>query len=327
MKNNFSIGNVFINGNVVLAPMASITDMPYRLLARQGGASLVCSEMISAKALCHHNKKTENMLIVHQDEHPVSMQIFSGDPESMRIAAEKVEAAHADIIDINLGCPVKKVKKSGSGVALASEDKWIKVVRAVVKSVRIPVTIKIRTGLTADHNTAPYVCSIAEQVGVSAVAIHARPASQHHTGPVFWEQVRDAVEKVTIPVIVSGGIYDGPSAKKALQQTGCAAVMIGRAAFGDFNIFKRIQYFLDEGISLKPPSTDDKINTFLKHLKLNCDYYGEAMGIKRLRKIIPYYIKGLPEAASLRNELLQLKQLSDIENLIKSRFLNSYFEV
>jgi nifR3 family TIM-barrel protein len=298
--------------------MAGITDMPFRLLAKKAGAGLVCGEMASAKALEIGSARTRRMIAVHPDEHPVSMQIFGADAFAMGLAARKVQDAGADIVDINLGCPVRKITKAGAGIALACSVKWIEVVRAVVHATTIPVTIKIRVGLTADEMSAPEIAHIAESEGVRAVIIHGRPASLFHSGPVFFAPIAGAVQNVKIPVIANGGIYDGPSAKKMFDQTGCAAVMVGRAVMGDFDVLRRIQDFLSEGRMDPDPAPRQRIQNLLEHLAFNRDFYGEENGIKRLRKVMPAYIKGFPDAAMMRHELMTLTAIADIRRYLDS---------
>ncbi|MFH1378647.1 MAG: tRNA dihydrouridine synthase DusB [bacterium] len=319
LKNCFSIGSIVIKGNVISAPMAGITDLPFRLRAKQGGASLVYSEMLSAKALEQHHERTKKMLEISGEERPVAVQIFGGSEDTMRNAAMHVQEAGADILDINLGCPVKKVCKSGSGMALLkSEENLIKILRSVIKSVQIPVTVKMRIGLTPDAVIAPHVCSVAEQEGIAAVVIHARPASNMHKGPAYWDAVARAVNKVKIPVIANGGICDGKSAVDIMKYTGCAGVMIGRAAIGDFTIFNRIQHYINTSEQLPSPAPAEKIETFKDHLQDLCSFYGETMGIRRMRKIIPAYFKELPDAASIRNHLMHCTTIDGVKGCITS---------
>jgi tRNA-dihydrouridine synthase B len=327
MTKAFSIGRVTLDSNIVLAPMAGITDSPFRILAREGGAGLVCGEMVSAKALVYGDKKTLRLLRFTPAERPVSIQIFGPDPVTMSEAAAIVEQAGVDIIDINFGCPVPKVAKSGSGaVLLSDENKVSEIMGAVVKRVKTPVTAKIRIGRSAGENVAPALARTAEQNGISAVIIHGRSASAGHKGSPDLEAIREAKQSCSIPVIGNGGIIDEDSAAEFFKRTGCDAVMIGRGAVGDFGVFSRIRAFLDTGERQGRPTWEKRVEDLKRHARLSVEFYGEKLGVVRLRKLVPYYLKGLPNASSIRDRFCKTTTLPEVDALLESIWESPYFK-
>ncbi|MBD3271466.1 MAG: tRNA dihydrouridine synthase DusB [Elusimicrobia bacterium] len=301
----FSIGRLTVPGRVIAAPMAGITDSPFRILARRHGAALVWSEMLSAKALSFKSSKTRSMMKITHEEHPVGMQIFGNDARTMGLAARLAADQGADIVDINAGCPVPKVKKTGAGCALMKDEKTCaSIFRHIVRSVDIPVTLKIRTGMVPGDSRPLTISAIAQEEGIAAVTVHARPATQMHAGDADWAMVRRISYNTAIPVIANGGISNPVQAREVLEYTGCAAVMVGQAALGDYGIFKRIDQYLRFGTHIPEPSVSERMRMFAEHVSMVCDYYGEDLGIKRFRKILPYYIADMPHAASLRSMLL-----------------------
>jgi nifR3 family TIM-barrel protein len=321
------IGLVTLDNNVVLAPMAGITDCPFRQLAREGGAGLVCGEMVSAKALVFKDSKTRKMLRVSEKERPVSLQIFGPDPATMAEAAAIVEQAGADIIDINFGCPVPKVAKSGSGAVLLSNEALIsKIMEAVVNRVKAPVTAKIRIGRNSGENIAPALAGIAEKCGIAAIIIHGRAAEQGHKGNPDLEAIKKAKEACSIPVIGNGGITDEHTALNFFERTGCDGIMIGRGAAGDFGIFNRIAHFLKTGEIQAPPTWEKRIEDFKRHARLSVEFYGGDLGIIRLRKLAAYYLKGLPNAAMLRNKFCRTETLAEMDSLLGQMWDSPYFK-
>ena len=242
------IGSVPLASRVILAPMAGVCDLPYRRIAKAHGAALVCTEMVSDKGLVYHNGHTQEMLQIAKDEHPLSLQLFGADPASMAYAAAAAEEAGADLVDINMGCPVKKVVRNGAGAALLQDlPRAEAIIRAVVQAVSIPVTVKMRAGWDAAHVVAPALAERAEAAGAAAVAVHGRTREAFYSGKADWRVIADTVQAVSIPVIGNGDVVDGPSARDMLQQTGCAAVMVARAAQGNPWIFSQITHYLTTG--------------------------------------------------------------------------------
>ncbi len=322
-----TIGTIKLRNNLVMAPMAGITDLPFRELAREGGAGLVCTEMISARALAYRDEKTLAMIKFSDKERPVSVQLFGSDPCVMADAAVIAQDLGADIIDINLGCPVRKIVKSGAGVKLTEDDKnMTAVMENVVKKVSVPVTIKIRIGLLEEENTAPQIIALAAACGISAVTVHGRPASVHHKGRPDLAAVATAVASSRLPVIGNGGIIDELSAGEFLDHTGCAGLMIGRAAIGDTDLFRRLTHFFETGDALSTPPWEYKIELLKKHAKRSVEHYGERTGLLRLRKVAPFYLKGLPNAASIRNRFNRTVTLEELDSLLMEIRRSSYFE-
>lgn len=327
MTRTLSIGRMKLDCGIVLAPMAGITDSPFRLLAREGGAGLVCGEMVSAKALVYGDKKTRRLLRFTEPERPVSLQIFGPDPETMSEAAAIVEQTGADVIDINFGCPVPKIAKSGSGAVLLSDDKKAgAIMEAVVRRVKTPVTAKIRIGRSAGENVAPALAALAERSGVAALVIHGRPAASGHKGSPDLAAIREAKRACGIPVIGNGGITDEAGAAAFLDKTGCDGVMIGRGAVGDFGIFSRIKHFLETGERLPGPTWEKRIEDLRRHAALSVEFYGEKLGVVRLRKLVPYYLKGLPNASSIRDRFCKAVSLEQVLSLLDSVWESPYFK-
>ncbi|MBN1622546.1 MAG: tRNA dihydrouridine synthase DusB [Endomicrobiales bacterium] len=321
------IGKVLLKNNLVLAPMSGITDMTFRLIAKKGGAGLVCTEMISSNALVHKDNKTKKMLRISKDEHPVSVQIFGSKPEAMKEAAKIVEDSGADIVDINLGCPANKIVKSGAGVRLMDNEKTTAdIIENVVKSVKIPVTIKIRIGRSEGENLAPHIIKMAEKLEVKAVTIHGRAAKLQHSGKPDLSAVKQACESANLPIIGNGGIINEKTASEFLESTGCDGLMIGRAAIEDPGIFERIEYFLNTGKTKPEPSWEKRINYLKNHAETASEYYGEKVALLRLRKIAPYYLKGLPNATKIRASFNKIVSLKELDELLSMVWKSPYFE-
>lgn len=300
----WSIGSVPIDGRVILAPMAGVSDIAYRLLAKEHKASLVCTEMVSAMGIKYKNERTHELLRMEDVEHPVSMQIFGSDPTAIGIGAKVVEEAGADIVDINMGCPVKKVVSSGDGSALMKEpDLAARVAEAAVKSVSVPVTVKMRIGWDADSiNVVEFAKRIAS-TGVSAIAVHGRTKEQMYSGHADWSYIKAVKEAVSIPVIGNGDIVEPEDGKRMMEETGCDAVMIGRGAQGNPWIFERTDHYLRTGELLSPPTDIERLDMLLKHFRLLCHYKGDTLGVKEIRTHAGWYMKGLPESAYWRNRV------------------------
>ncbi len=311
------IGTFTAKNNLLLAPMAGITDSPFRILCLKGGAGIVCAEMVSAHALHYGNPKSGRMLHVNPREHPVSMQIFGSDEQTIAQAAKNAQDQGADIIDLNAGCPVKKINKAGAGcVLMKDEAKLGRLLEAAVKAVTIPVTLKTRIALNHQQLLAVRLAKLAESAGASAITLHARVASDVHSGPPNIAAVAEACAAVKIPVIGNGGIVNGTVAKQFLQ-AGCAGVMIGRGAIGNPFIFQDI--IAEIGGQTPAPITPQKrLEIYLALIQENISYYGEKIGINRSRKTAGYWINHFPNAAEVRGAFVRLDKLADIERLFRS---------
>jgi tRNA-dihydrouridine synthase B len=315
--NKLLIGNIKVNNNILLAPMAGLTDLPLRRLAKQGGAGLVYTEMVSAKALVYRNKKTKKLLTILDEERPVSVQIFGGDSYSMSEAAKIVQDLGADIVDINLGCPVRKIAKAGAGAKLLTNEKLVsRILESIVKSVKIPVTIKIRIGLLPEQNVAPEIIKIAQDCGIKMVAIHARSASQGHSGAPDLNAFAQSCDGAKIPIIGNGGIINEETALEFLKIPNCVGIMIGHGAVGNYSIFRRIEEFFKTGKKLSLPTQKEKIKWLKQHMTYSTEFYGEKKGLILMRKVSHYYIKDMPNAAKIRGEINSMTILEDFNNLL-----------
>ena len=309
------IGNVELGGRVFLAPMAGVTDLAFRLICKEKGCDLLYTEMINAKALCYDDDKTKKMLNIREEEHPVSVQIFGSDPNYMGRAADILNEYPNEILDINMGCPAPKVIKNGDGSALMRNPKLAgEVLKAVVKNSIKPVTLKIRKGWDDNSINALEIAKIAEDAGISAIAVHGRTREQYYSGVADWDIIKQVKEAVEVPVIGNGDVFDIKSAIKMLDKTGCDAIMIGRGAQGNPWIFKRINYYMKTGEILPEPTGEEKINTALKHLKLAIDEHGEYVAVREMRKHIAWYLKGLRGSARLRDEINKIESYEEVVN-------------
>lgn len=310
-----SIGGVKLRSNLALAPMAGITNAAFRILAAEGGAGLVVTEMVSADSLKYGNKKSFKMLELLPGEHPAAIQLFGADPASVALAAQAAQRAGADIVDINAGCPVKKVRRSGAGAELMRTPMLLAdIVSRAVKSVRIPVTVKFRVGLEAGVNLGPLLARVCEEAGAAAITLHGRPASQFHTGPIDLEAMAASAAAVKIPVFGNGGVENAAGAR-AILEAGCAGVAVGRAAVFNPAVFAEIASGLS-GEKHEPVTSSARIRLFLRFLELNAGIYGEEHGLARARKLVGYWLKGLPGAAGARGAFMTLKTLKEAEELL-----------
>jgi nifR3 family TIM-barrel protein len=303
------IGNFKCKNNLMLAPMAGVTGLPFRQMCIKGGAGLVFGEMVSACALKYKNKKSRKLLFTEKNT-PTALQIFGADTQSISIAAKEAQKAGAGIVDINAGCPVKKIVKSGAGINLMKDEKLFgSVIKTAVKAVKIPVTVKIRLGLKKGENIAPALARIAQCEGAAAIIVHGRYANAVHSGSPDLDGLNKVCASVKIPVIANGGIRDFKTAKEMFD-TGCAAVMIGRAAIGCPDIFNRLQKSFKGG-RFKLPSAEERIKTFMELLEKNAAYYGERAAILRCRKIIGWWIRDFAGAAKIRTRFMQTETLKN----------------
>lgn len=304
------IGDVHLEGPSVLAPMAGVCNLVFRLLCKEHGAALVCSEFLSAKALTMGNARTELMLAVDPAEHPVSIQIFGNNPRDAALGAVRVEEAGADIVDFNMGCPVPKVIKAEAGAALMRvPEKAQAIMAAMVKAVKIPVTVKMRTGWDEDSIDVVHLARRFQDVGVAAIAVHGRTRSQHRSGRANWDIIGEVKEAVDIPIIGNGDVETPEDARAMLDRTGCDGVMVGRGALGNPWIFQRINHFLATGDLLPEPTLEDRVAMARRHLLLLCELKGEYVGVREMRRHAPCYLKGFPGAAATRAQLVRCESI------------------
>lgn len=310
------IGSVKLQHGVVLAPMAGVCNLPFRLLCKEQGASLVCSEFISAKALLHGNKKTKQMLRVAPEEAPVSIQIFGSTEYDVAYAAQRVEEAGADIVDFNMGCPVPKVIKAEAGAALMRvPEKAEALMKAMVDAVSIPVTVKMRAGWDDDQINVVDLARRFEQVGVSAVAVHGRTRHQMRKGKVDLDIIRRVTEAVSIPVFGNGDVVSADDARHMTDETGCAGVMIGRGALGNPWVFAQILHGLRTDDELPKPTLTQRVEMALRHLHLLTELKGEHIAAREMRQHAAVYLKGFPGAARFRGQLVRCNSVAEYEDV------------
>lgn len=316
------IGPIELGGWAMLAPMAGVSDLAYRVIARRMGAAMTTAEMVSAKGLYYKNEKTRDMLKIDPGEHPVALQLFGSEPDIMALGAKEMEKAGADIIDINMGCPMQKVVKNGDGSALMKNVPLAAaVVKAMVEAVHVPVTVKMRLGWTRETENCVELAQAVEEAGAAAITVHGRTREDFYTGCADWEKIGEVVEAVHIPVFGNGDVVDGPTAARLMKETGCAGVAIGRAAWGNPWVFERVNTYLETGTILPPPTNEMRIAMAREHLHGLVEEKGERVAVKEMRAHASRYFHGLPEAASLRREIM--KALTEEEF---NRLLDAYVE-
>lgn len=314
-----TIGGVTLKNNLMLAPMAGVTDLPFRLLCSEQGAGLTGMEMVSAKAIMYGNKNTEGLLAIHPQEGPVSLQLFGSDPKIVSEMAKQIEERPFAVLDINMGCPVPKIVNNGEGSALMREPKLAgEIIAAVAKAIEKPVTVKIRKGFDEAHVNAVEMAKIAEDAGAAAVAVHGRTREQYYSGQADWEIIAKVKEAVAIPVIGNGDVTDGESARRMLSETGCDGVMIGRAARGNQWLFGQIAAYLEDGQTVPAPSMEEKKKEILRHAALQMETKGEYTGVREMRKHLSWYTAGLPGSARLRGIVNQAESFEEIKRLVES---------
>ncbi len=314
------IGSVEIENRIIMAPMAGITNIAFRKIIKEFGAGLVVSEMVSDKALCYGNKKTIEMLNVDENEHPMSIQIFGGDVDSMVKAAKFIdENSNCDIIDINMGCPVQKVLKAHAGSYLLQHPSLVyDIVKNVVEVVNKPVTVKIRIGYDFHSINCVEIAQLIEKAGASAIAVHGRTRSQMYEGHADWSYIAEVKKAVSIPVIGNGDVRTPQDAKRMLDETGCDAVMVGRAALGNPWVIKQMVAYVENGVLLEDPSIDDKIDQCLNHAKRLLIVEGERNAIRQMRGHAPWYMKGLKSASQMKNYLSKIETYQELETALEA---------
>ncbi len=319
MEKEFYIGKVKIPNRTILAPMAGVSDLPFRLLCHEHGAGLVCMEMISAKAITYQNKNTRLLLETLPQEHPVSLQLFGHEPEVMARACEMIEGESFDLLDINMGCPMPKIVNNKEGSALMQDPALIEaLVKAAVAHTSRPVTVKLRKGFDEQHLNASECAKAAEAGGASAVAIHGRTRPQMYMGKADWNTIKEVVSAVSIPVFGNGDVTDGPSARQMLEETGCQAIMIGRAAQGNPWIFAQVNHYLETGEELPKPTRQEIIQMVLRHAQLQRQHKGENVGMREMRKHVAWYMAGFPGAAKVRGQVNCVTTFEELEKLLEN---------
>jgi nifR3 family TIM-barrel protein len=312
------IGDVTIDVPIILAPMAGVTDLPFRLLCKQMGAGLLCMEMVSAKAIHYKNKNTESLMAIDERELPVSLQLFGSEPELMAEVAHSIEERPFALLDLNMGCPVPKVVNNGEGSALMKDPKLAAdIVRAISTAIQKPVTVKIRKGFNDAHVNAVELAKRLENAGAAAIAVHGRTREQYYSGKADWDIIRQVKEAVTIPVIANGDIDSPEAAKRCIEETGADAIMIGRGAQGNPWIFREIRHYLECGEMLPRPDAEEIKTVLRQHAQLQMEVKGEYIGMREMRKHAAWYLAGFPHAARLRKQACEMEKLDDLERLIE----------
>ena len=314
------IGTVELENSYILAPMAGVTDLPFRLLCKEQGAGLLCMEMVSAKAIQYNNKNTKALLEIHPEELPVSLQLFGSDPDVISEIAKRIEELPFSILDINMGCPVPKIVKNGEGSALMKDPKLVyEIVRKTARAIQKPVTVKIRKGFDDTCINAVEIAKIIEDAGGKAVAVHGRTREQYYSGKADWDVIRQVKEAVSIPVIGNGDVVSGESAIAIQKETGCDGVMIGRGAQGNSWIFSELLEYEQTGKMPQRPSVEAIRKMMLRHAQLQMQYKGEYLGIREMRKHVSWYTSGLPNSAKLRDEINRVDNYEELEKLLEER--------
>lgn len=317
MKMKWKIGDVQIDNPFVLAPMAGVTDLPFRKLCKEQGAGLICMEMVSAKAISFHNKNTEALMEIDKCENPVSMQLFGSEPELMARVAAEIEERPFDILDINMGCPVPKVVNNGEGSALLKNPELIvKIVKSVSSAIKKPLTVKVRIGFENEQVDIADIAKRVEDAGAAAIAVHGRTRQQYYSGTADWDAIRRVKEAVSIPVIGNGDVDSPEKAEALIKETGCDGVMVGRATRGNPWIFRELNHYFETGEKLARPSVEEVREMILRHARMQIDLKGEFTGIREMRKHVAWYTAGMRHSAALRRETNLVSSYEELEQLL-----------
>lgn len=312
----WNIGYVKIPGRILLAPMAGVTDLPFRLLCREKGADLIYTEMVSAKGIFYHSKNTEALLETREEERPVALQLFGSDPDIVSSMAQKIGDRNFDILDINMGCPVPKVVNNGEGSALLNNIPLAgEIIRRTVNAIHKPVTVKFRKGFRDGEEQAVEMAKAAEAAGAAAVAVHGRTREQYYSGKADWDTIRRVKEAVSIPVIGNGDVFCGKDAERMLEETGCDAVMIGRGARGNPWIFTQVRHYLATGEELPRPDLKEVVSMILRHAQMQTEWKGERYGMREMRTHVAWYTSGYPHSASIRRRVNEIETVHDLERI------------
>ena len=319
------IGNVTLENNLILAPMAGVSDLPFRLLCREQGAGLVCMEMVSAKAILYKNRNTEELLTIDPKEHPVSLQLFGSDPDIISEIAKQIEERPFDILDLNMGCPVPKVVNNGDGSALMKNPRLAgEIIEKTARAIKKPLTVKIRKGFDDAHVNAVELAHIAQESGAAAVAVHGRTREQYYAGHADWDIIRQVKEAVSIPVIGNGDIRTPEDVAAMAEQTGCDGYMIARGAEGNPWIFRQILHYFETGEHLSRPDFSEITEMLLRHAKMQIDCKGDYTGIREIRKHAAWYTAGYRNSSKLRGRINEVEKYEQLEALFRE--VESYNE-
>ncbi|MCR5102997.1 MAG: tRNA dihydrouridine synthase DusB [Eubacterium sp.] len=318
MINSNIIMNELFTNKLILGPMAGITDLPFRILCKEQGADVMITEMVSAKGLYYNSRKTDLLLLTNDMEKPIGVQLFGSEPDIIAEEAAKLQDRGFDFIDINMGCPVPKIVNNGEGSALMKKPELVEqIVRQVVKSVRIPVTVKIRAGFDAQNKNAPEIARAAESGGASAVAVHARTREQYYSGNADWSIIKEVVDAVSVPVIGNGDIRAAEDVVRMKEETGCASVMIARAAKGNPWIFNEIKCGL-EGRPYTPKTIQDVRDMMLRHIELMLTQKGEYIGVREMRKHVAWYTEGIYNSSKIRRKVCEIESAEELMKIIRT---------
>ena len=318
MIRKLQIGDVQLENNLILAPMAGVTDLPFRLLCKEQGAGLLCMEMVSAKAILYNNKNTEALMAIDDREPPVSLQLFGSDPDVISEMAKRIEERPFSILDINMGCPVPKVTGNGEGSALMKNPKLVEeIITKTARAIRKPVTVKIRKGFDESHVNAVEIAKIAEASGAAAVAVHGRTREQYYSGKADWDIIRQVKEAVSIPVIGNGDILTADDVIRMQDETNCDGFMIARGAEGNPWIFKQILHYFETGEKLEKPSFAEVTDMILRHAQMQIGFKGEYTGIREMRKHAAWYTAGYKNSSRLRAKICEVENYEQLQALFE----------